>query len=242
LNSGDRLWQARAAFVCMKLANSIWDGAGTDRSTLDERFGSLRDALGNLLSPEDPRLALAGAWALAWVGAARLPDSPPEPRVILSLFRLWQEANSVEFRRIAALAFSTQPLLARDIFSADRWGDCQDLFAAERAYSYDWPAILVLRWYLGSPWSDSQLAKHLSYLRASNNTPRRGCFSADFQPRKGVKFHALRELDAFRPTARELLVTLGEDGRRVLENWDTRAESRQPTFEDLVQQFTSDRP
>ena len=73
LSSGDRIEQACDAFLCMKLAFSHRRVAAEDRNSLAERFRPLRDAIGHLLSPNDPPLALAAAWALVWTGANRLP-------------------------------------------------------------------------------------------------------------------------------------------------------------------------
>ena len=124
---------------------------------------------------------------------ARLPDTPPEPDVIRSLFRLWREADSSELCRFAAWAFGTQPLLSRDAFAPDAWGDCDTWFERTAAKN-DLDAAgapLVLAWYQRSSWSDAELAEKLR-----NSDP------------------------SYRPTAREMLATLGEAGRRVLEKWD----------------------
>jgi hypothetical protein len=201
LTSGDRIEQAYAAFVCMWLAYSYLYAAAEDRDSLVGRFHPLRDALGNLLSPDDPPLALSAAWALAWTGTARLLRTPPEPDVIMSLYRLWRQAESRELARFAAWAFSAQPLLARDTFGADVWGNCDALFeqtAAEASKN----ALVVLAWYRRTPWNDSELVNKLSKV-------------AETGPK-----HAY----SFGPTAREMLLTLGEPGHRVLDKWDKRDE------------------
>jgi hypothetical protein len=145
----------------------------------------------------DPPLALAAAWALAWTGQARLPDAPPEADVITSLYRLWREADSSELRRLAAWAFATQPLLPRDTFAPDIWGDC-DAWLRETASEAHQVAPLVLAWYRRDPWSDSELAETLNKVE-----PPRRYF-----------------------TVRELLATLGESGRRVLEKWEADEQKR----------------
>ena len=107
-------------------------------------------------------------------------------------------ADSSELRKFAVWAFSTQPLLPRDTFAPE---DCDAWF--EQAQRKDNPrektASLVLAWYRRCPWSDSELAEKLS------KTGRH---------------------DSFRPTAREMLPTLGEPGRRVLERWDAEEKER----------------
>ncbi|MFC1597369.1 hypothetical protein ACFL5Q_05445 [Planctomycetota bacterium] len=52
---------------------------------------------------------------------------------------------------------------------------------------------MILAWYRRRPWSDSELAEKVG------KTGRHSSFS---------------------PTAREMLATLGDAGRRVLEEWD----------------------
>ena len=109
------------------------------------------------------------------------------------MFRLWREADSSELCRFAAWAFGTQPLLSRDAFAPDAWGDCDTWFERTAAKN-DLDAAgapLVLAWYQRSSWSDAELAEKLR-----NSDP------------------------SYRPTAREMLATLGEAGRRVLEKWD----------------------
>ncbi len=156
-------------------------------------FVALRDEFAKMLSPDDPPLALAAAWALVWTGLARLPSTPPEPHVMRSLFVLWREAESSELRRFAAWAFATQPLLARDTFVADFWGDC-DAWFEETAPNTDQGAPLVLAWYRCTPWNDSELAE---------------------------KLRKIGERMPF-PIARDLLATLGDPGRCVLEEWEAK--------------------
>jgi hypothetical protein len=202
--SSNRKDQTRAGFICVLLAYRNFtanlqrrEGRGKERDSLAERFRPFRDALGDLLAPEDPALALAAAWALAWTGQARLPDAPPEADVITSLYRLWREADSSELRRLAAWAFATQPLLPRDTFAPDIWGDC-DAWLRETASGAHQVAPLVLAWYRRDPWSDSELAETLNKVE-----PPRRYF-----------------------TVWELLATLGESGRRVLEKWEADEQKR----------------
>ncbi|MCL4201199.1 MAG: NACHT domain-containing protein [Pirellulaceae bacterium] len=205
LKSGNRKQQTRAAFVCVWLA--YWKWRERERrivkwvrrkedESLAERFHPLRDALGDLLAQDDPPLALAAAWALAWMGRVRLPDATPEPCVMMSLYRLWREADSSALRRYAAWAFATQPLLPRDTFAPDVWGDC-DAWLQEAAFEAHKVAPLVLAWYRRTPWSDSGLAEKLSEIG-----------------------------DHSYPTVRELLATLGESGQRVLEQWEAEKKKR----------------
>jgi len=114
-----------------------------------------------------------------------------------SLYRLWREADSSHLRRLAAWAFATQPLLPRDTFAADVWGDC-DAWLQKAASEGHAVVPLIIGWYRRAPWNDSELAEKLSelepHLRYAN--------------------------------VRELLATLGEPGRRVLEKWEAGKEKR----------------
>ena len=159
-DSGDRLEQARAAFVCVDLAYSSGIPADASREVMVERFRSLRDALGSLLCLDCPPLALAAAWALAWMGDGWLRGIPSDPQVIRSLFRLYREASSGHLRWHAAWAFSTQPLLSRDAFTLEDWGECDTWIRREvRQSPQQAGAALVLAWYRRRPWSDSELIK-----------------------------------------------------------------------------------
>ncbi len=92
-----------------------------------------------------------------------------------------------------------QPLCARDAFALEAWGDCDAWF--EQAVSEGGArmyAAMVLAWYRCSPWSDSELAKKL-------------------RDQGGGVFDS---------TAREMLATLGEAGRRVLEKWDEKEQKK----------------
>jgi hypothetical protein len=198
---GNRREQARASFVLMWLAYQQVTGA-VGREPLVEHCCELFGALGRLLSPADPRLALAAAWALAWMGTARLTGTPPEPAIILSLYRLWREAESRELRRFSAWAFSAQPLLPRDTFPVDIWGDCGE-WLVKTAHEADPNAPLVLAWYCRSPWNDSELADKAS------KTGQRTASSIT--------------------TIREMLATLGEPGRHALEQLDKTEQQRSGT-------------
>lgn len=163
-NSEDRLLQIRAALVCMKLAYSWLEELDFDgsKALLSQQWQPYRDALGRQLSPDDPPLALAASWALAWTGWARVSATPPELEVFRSLFRLWREADSSEVRWFSAWAFSAQPLLSRNAFAPDTWGDCDAwLEQCASRNPQQAQAALVLAWYRRCPWSDSDLAERV---------------------------------------------------------------------------------
>jgi len=202
LSSGNRLEIGRAAFISMRLSRLYKDASGEEQCLWAKQFQPLRDALGQLLTPDDPPLALAASWALAWIGASRLPSTPPEPSILLSLYRLWRNSESKDLARFAAWAFVTQPLLPRDTFKADVWGDCDAWFEqlVENLDQLDFntSALMILAWYRRIPWNDEELAEKLGKI--------------------GLARHS------YLSTTREILATLGEPGRRVLNEWDEKAE------------------
>jgi hypothetical protein len=173
LSSAERLPRARGALVCMTLAfmNSGLEERSKKSSIPDDELAQqwqpFRDALGRLLLADDPPLALAATWALAWIGARKLLLSPPALDVFHSLFRLWRYAESPEVRRFAAWAFSEQPLLPRDKFPTDLSGFDEAWLKECLSNKVHLGAAMVLTWYRRSPWSDAELAAKLRELKTS---------------------------------------------------------------------------
>ncbi|HPQ42978.1 MAG TPA: NACHT domain-containing protein [Syntrophales bacterium] len=198
LKSGDRIKQALSAFHLMDISFTHTAHNYKKTTLLGQQAIPLRDAIGNLLSLEDPPLVLAASWALVWLGINRLTKipEPPKPEVIQALFKLWCETDSATWlHRFAGWALSTQPLLQRDTFPPEIWGDCDYLFTQknnENNASYISDALLVLAWYRRSPWDDSELVKKMRQVSKYNRD---------------------------NPTIYEMLATLGTDGQRVLDEW-----------------------
>jgi hypothetical protein len=195
-----RVEKVRAALVSMCLAFQVWNEVAEKRSPLVRWFQPLRDALAGMVEPRDPPLALAACWALAWIGAGRLSNTLPEPGLLLSLYHLWREAESGALAWYAAWALAAQPLLPRDTFAPDDWDDCDDWLREvgaekDRVGDQAMQTALVVGWYRRGPWDDAELAEVVS--------PSRGW-------------------DPHWPTGREILASLGEAGRRVLEEWDRK--------------------
>lgn len=173
LGSADRLPPIRAAQVCGWLAYLNRVVAADERAALALQWQPLRDALGSLLSADDPPLALSVTLALAWTGVARLPATPPAPEVFRALLRLWRDAESSEVQRFAAMAFCEQPLMSRDAFPPDTWGDCDAWLEECASDDYQGPAALVLAWYRRRPWSDAKLVTKLGKKKSAWRGPTR---------------------------------------------------------------------
>jgi hypothetical protein len=102
LNSADRLLQIRAALVCMNLAHLNRRVADDVCATVSPQWQLLRDALGRLLSPDDPPRAFAASWAL---GSTRR-DSPEHRECSISSARCFGSGA----RRIPAKCESSRGL------------------------------------------------------------------------------------------------------------------------------------
>ncbi len=190
--SGNRVEQSRSAFVLVWLAFKHNRTPVELGERLDGLCRLLRDALGRLLVHDDRPLALAVSWALVWVGVSRLTKTPPEPAVMLSLYHLMREAKLSELARLAAWAFSTQPLLPRDTFLSSAWGDSDGWFEQMAELPEHRSATVVLAWYRRTHWNDAEFAE---------------------------KVKELWDRHSVNVTAREILGALGHPGRRVLEEW-----------------------
>jgi hypothetical protein len=213
LKADDRLGKIYASLVCMVLAYD--EGYKKEPRTIDtalqEHFHPLIPALNEILNDDDWPSALAASWAMAWVGSRRLQSSPPEPKTILSLYKLWHKQELKEQSRYFAWALSTQPLLPRETFNIEVWGDC-DLFLRQALLANEQKtrlsefarAAVVVGWYRRSPWSDSELVDLISK-----------------QP-DSLMGHSSSE-----STLCELLGNLGDSGRVVLKEWERKRAERE---------------
>lgn len=166
-NSGDRLAKIYAAFVLMELAYDAQFGPSShdDQTTLRTYFQPMIEPLSAMLNIGDLPSALASSWALAWIGEGRLLTKSPDPELLLILFKLWRRVESVEQALYPAWALAAQPLLPRDTFDRDIWGDC-DGFLHEVLDGDDTRSItlaaFVVAWYRRAPWTNAELAELLN--------------------------------------------------------------------------------
>jgi hypothetical protein len=214
VQGSDRLDRIRAALVAMWLAYSRGSDTAPkpEKGILRERFQGLYDGLNSMVSTGDMPSVLAASWALAWIGENRLFANRPKPEMILNLFQIWRAVQFREQTRFAAWALSSQELLPRETFAADVWGDC-DAFLHQIVTNeeFRWRRIhhgaFVVAWYRRSPWTDAELVERLS--------------------KRVDRFSDLH------PTVRDLLVSLGKAGQKVIADWkqkqaDERKRRNQP--------------
>jgi predicted NBD/HSP70 family sugar kinase len=198
LQGEDRIAKTHAALICMDLAWRCEHGhekrvTETERAVLEGFGARWRESIGTMLNTADPQVALVASWALLWMGDSRLPPTPPEADVLLALYRLARDAQSKVLARFARHAFASQPLLPRESFADQKWEPWSRLWPR---YENDQEEVfggfrIVLAWYLRKPWNDADLAKQISRIPA---------------------FARSR-------TMSDILATLGNAGKGVLEEW-----------------------
>lgn len=205
---GERQEKTRAALTTMISAFSLSPQSSTATPVEDPRFQPIYELLVPLVDPNDPPLALAATWALAWIGEHGLWRPQPSAEWLLQLFRIWREAISVQLAYVAAWALSVQSLLPRDTFGPEDWGNCETFL--RKASCEDSPArkqgqsaAFIVGWYRRAPWDDRELAAKIDQ---------------EADPRIRPSF-----------TFRELLATLGDPGQEVLAKWDKKQEGTKGT-------------
>lgn len=164
------------------------------------RWLELREELLPILGAPDRPLVLLACRLLATLSRfERLRASPPDPELVRVLHRWWRSPHRALWRA-AGEALAHLPLLPRDTFPPETWGDC-DAWLREPAHGAPGPkaidamsiqAAYVVAWYRRGPWTDDELA-------------------AEIGRRSAARLNA--------PTARDLLAQLGAPGRAVLEAW-----------------------
>jgi NACHT domain len=211
-NSNEPRGQSRAAFFCMLMAflrnnpskHAIWFDDDAIKLP-DVGTPKFRSHLCRMLSLDIRQCVLAAAWALAHFGKSCIVKDPLDKESMILLYSLWNKTESSELSRYAAWAFGVQPLLPRDTFADHMWGEMRSAIEVEG----DSPGLsstefseCVVAWYQRTH-SDETLfaAKIGKYLRGDKN------------------YIAL---------SRQLLVTLGEPGRRVLNEWEAKQPRRTP--------------
>jgi hypothetical protein len=202
LTSGGRLEKVRAALVCATLVSGIRRQSSRQKDSEDtaNEFGELRHALIAMVDVNDPPQAYAACFALGWMGQERVCINPPSPESLLVLYMSWRHAQSSELARMAAWAFACQPLLPRDTFEYLAWGDCEvwlsQAINETSGKGDERAAAIVVAWYRRAPWNDALLAEMIGHVEGrieDNSTPI------------------------------EILATLGEPGRSMLQKWDREA-------------------
>ncbi len=207
LESGDRLRKNRAALAILESAYKHFreldnkSVQAVDQAVITQ-FQSLSGGLLRMLTQGDLPCTLSSCWAWAWIGRGRLLGRPPERELIATLYRLWRELSSEAHTSYAAWALAEQQLLPRDTFNSEIWGDCEEFLrqaiTVKEARNGIKRSALVVGWYRRAPWSDVELAEELmKCISEYKNT-------------------------TDEPTVYELLKTLGDAGRLVLEEWEKK--------------------
>jgi NACHT domain/Restriction endonuclease len=161
LSSANRILRIRAALISMELANTHNTLEVTQRD-VKKFFERLLEPLSMMLSIQDLPSTIAASWAIALIANKGLLVAPPEPSTILSLYGAWRHLDGKSAARFPAWAIASLPLLPRDTFATDDWGDYDFFLVQAIAQKAILPpeivaAALVIGWYRRSPWNDAQL-------------------------------------------------------------------------------------
>ncbi|HET6456216.1 MAG TPA: NACHT domain-containing protein [Armatimonadota bacterium] len=190
--------QVRAALCCALVAFRTYAKKDNEVSGL---FTQLRERLVHMLRQDNDKVRLAASWALAWIGERRLCNTGLERAALLSVYSAWRNSKVTRVQKYAAWAFSAQPLLHRDAFGDEDWGDTaglNDRATVDRHWPHLARAILAVQFYRRVPFSDSELAGQLKKLSPA--------FERD------------------KPTVVEMLENLGPSGQKVLQEWQRKSE------------------
>ena len=166
LSSSEPMDQAAGALVVMEHAFSRGEEEGEVKSALVE----IGDFVPPLLMSPHAFVQFAGSWALAWLGLHCGWGPSRKPEVLMLLARLWGGAENRRVHRQAAWATCAFPIVPRAAVPPSR-PDKETLDVILSAVSEpgesDWPrqvsqAAITLAYYLGAPWSDSELAERVA--------------------------------------------------------------------------------
>jgi energy-coupling factor transporter ATP-binding protein EcfA2 len=139
-----------------------------------ERYWSeVVEALGaavvEMLFRESAAEVFAASRALYALGNSRIWSPSARPDVLGRLFTLWQHSDDAELRGAIPSTIYAQQLMPRD--GRERF--CSTIRREEfESLAEEWgegssdeaTAIVVIAWYLGTPWGDSELARHAREL------------------------------------------------------------------------------
>lgn len=196
---GDRMEKVRAALLLMLVAYQSRDDESKVASLLRPHSKKVWSGFLDMLRSGDLPSAQAASWALAWFGTARVWPQPIDQEIIKNLFRLWHDEKASELVRMAAWAFNSHPLHARDSIPLDFWGDCDAWLESqwtEANGNSRGDAALTLGWYRRAPWTDDELVNMISKPQGRRNI------------RDG--------------NTRELLASLGDAGLRAISKFERR--------------------
>lgn len=152
LTSSRHIDQCKASLISMSAAHR-------NKQDFDSKqFKNLQTFISDLLFSSAPQVVLTSAWALAWFGEHRVCTYLPSFESLVRLLNLASNQTSTELARFAGWAFVTQPLLARDAFTANDKEQCLKQVIHLDGKSEFLPEIkIILSWYRCYDVSDIEL-------------------------------------------------------------------------------------
>ncbi len=113
----------------------------------------------------------AAVWMLYELGPCKAWNPPANPDMIGRLFTLWLHSENPEVRNFARTTIPYQHLVSRDGRIPCSTIQPDEFMPLVQGYKTmddrNKAAVLVIAWYLGVPWSDTELAEHARELANS---------------------------------------------------------------------------
>lgn len=157
--------RVKGALLLMHYAYGV-DGANRQSPKIFD-FGVVNKKLSKMLDSKFQYVALAAAWALAWVGRAMDKPQVDTAGIISKMSTLWAASKESKSRRYFAWSLYSQPIADRgevvidprltNDFLRAQISEEKDGFSAQIAVG-----ALFAGWYKDKVWSDSELAEVIS--------------------------------------------------------------------------------
>jgi hypothetical protein len=122
-----------------------------------------------LLFSNSPVEIYSADWVLDTLGEIKIWDPPAEPDMLGRLFTLWHHSKEQRLRTVFSGTIGTQRLVPRDgrkhcsTIQPDEFESFIQNYSKLDDYN-EKPAALVIAYYMRTPWSDAELAKHARAL------------------------------------------------------------------------------
>lgn len=135
----------------------------------DEVMGRIGAALVEMLFSESSAEIFSATRALYELGISKAWHPPSKPDMLGRLFTLWCHSENPDLRRVITSTISVQRLMPRDaedrFCSTIRPDEFESLAENFIVMDNDEQTVaFVIAWYLGTPWSDKELAENVRAL------------------------------------------------------------------------------
>lgn len=175
LHTGTRAEQVKAAFEFSSEVH-FWDVLHDRQQVMPTTLGwlpetvrtQLLELFRRLVASSDPPSVYAGAWALVcgFEGVQALQQQDSDPHLVEALIQAWCATKSMTMERVLARALVNQSVLPRDTFQEAGFDkeaigalltEWLKYFYSGEVSPTELKAILLIAWYLRTPWPDFTL-------------------------------------------------------------------------------------